>query len=34
MSLPFHPLVQRWFDERFESPTDAQKATGLTQRPP
>ena len=26
MSLPFHPLVQRWFDERFESPTDAQEA--------
>ena len=28
MSLPFHPLVQRWFDERFESPTDAQKPAG------
>ena len=26
MSLLFHPLVRRWFDERFESPTDAQKA--------
>ena len=26
MSLPFHPLVRRWFDERFEAPTEAQEA--------
>ena len=26
MSQRFHPLVQRWFDQRFESPTDAQEA--------
>ena len=25
MSLPFHPLVQSWFRQRFEAPTEAQE---------
>jgi len=25
LDLPFHPIVQRWFSERFQGPTPAQE---------